>query len=353
MLNPRHNPDGSDEIKDQGIGEETEYHFSEDEFTYQVESDMKSADKQAAATSSSTQGGMQKRFQDMKERVSGLKKNRLPMIVGGVLVLIALIYKMISPSSKEMPGVVMVQNVSSARTMTAANTSSSMLSQPAIIHKEQIQPANASSTAPMPVQSGAPASQPTPTDLQNSSTHLAPVMPVEGQSIATKSGVVPASQVESKLSQVNQSNEAMLNQMQAEYLQKLNDYAAQNKNLTDEVKTLTNRISALESELNQLLQALMKTNIAAQVSANSPPDVQNTETTPSQTSEVRLPYTVQAIIPGRAWLRSESGETLTVSEGDNLKEGGRVSKIDPYDGIVEITIGKKTVALSYGNNEQP
>jgi hypothetical protein len=65
--------------------------------------------------------------------------------------------------------------------------------------------------------------------------------------------------------------------------------------------------------------------------------------------EAKSPYNVQAIIPGRAWLRAENGETLTVTEGDLIKDLGRVSKIDPYDGVVEINTGTKVISLAYGN----
>ncbi len=58
---------------------------------------------------------------------------------------------------------------------------------------------------------------------------------------------------------------------------------------------------------------------------------------------------MQAIIPGRAWLKSDSGDTVTVAEGDLLKGYGRVTKIDPYDGVVTIDNGNRIVTLSYGS----
>ena len=60
---------------------------------------------------------------------------------------------------------------------------------------------------------------------------------------------------------------------------------------------------------------------------------------------------MQAIIPGRAWLRTENGETITVAEGDMLKSLGRVTKIDPYDGTILIDTGVKVLTLTYGNGE--
>ena len=42
------------------------------------------------------------------------------------------------------------------------------------------------------------------------------------------------------------------------------------------------------------------------------------------------------------------GEYEHISEGDTVKSLGRVTKIDPYDGIVEINTGRKVISLSYG-----
>ena len=49
-------------------------------------------------------------------------------------------------------------------------------------------------------------------------------------------------------------------------------------------------------------------------------------------------------------VESESGETVTVAEGDALKGYGRIAKIDPYDGVVMIDTGTRTISLSYGVN---
>ncbi|HSF71811.1 MAG TPA: hypothetical protein VLA25_05920, partial [Methylotenera sp.] len=48
---------------------------------------------------------------------------------------------------------------------------------------------------------------------------------------------------------------------------------------------------------------------------------------------------VYAIIPGRAWLRSSNGKTITVTEGDNVGEYGKVLKIDAGNGVVVTSSG--------------
>ncbi|MGD9592643.1 MAG: hypothetical protein AB7V32_08995 [Candidatus Berkiella sp.] len=48
---------------------------------------------------------------------------------------------------------------------------------------------------------------------------------------------------------------------------------------------------------------------------------------------------VHAIIPGRAWLRTVDGKTITVTEGDSIGEYGKVLKIDAPNGLVITTSG--------------
>src|SRR3990167_1827300 len=104
----------------------------------------------------------------------------------------------------------------------------------------------------------------------------------------------------------------------------------------------------MESQMNQLVQVL--TRGGSQASANSaattPAAAQQAMPAQPQVSEIKVTYSVQAIIPGRAWLRSENGETVTVAEGDTIKDLGRVTKIDPYDGVVEVNMGNRVVSLS-------
>jgi intracellular multiplication protein IcmG len=127
-----------------------------------------------------------------------------------------------------------------------------------------------------------------------------------------------------------------MSQLQADYSRQINEYASQNRALQDQMQSLNARVAGMESQLAQLLQALMHP-------AQAAPKEHET------TVEQRITFNVQAIIPGRAWLKSASGETVTVAEGDVVRDLGRITKIDPYDGVVEINTGNKVVALSYGN----
>ena len=98
--------------------------------------------------------------------------------------------------------------------------------------------------------------------------------------------------------------------------------------------------------MNQLIQTLTQQfqgGASASAAIQPPASVEQAGPPP------RIPYTVQAIIPGRAWLRAKNGDTVTVAEGDDIKGIGRVTKIDPYDGVVEVNVQGRSVSLTYGN----
>lgn len=180
---------------------------------------------------------------------------------------------------------------------------------------------------------------------------IAPTAPPKEEPQGVAANQTPKTPLETVSDRLN-SNEKAIAQLAADYTQKINDFSQQNRMLQDQMQTLNTRISTLESQLNQLTQAILSqaashtnnTNAAANPineAVNQPVEGENHTT--------KTNYSVQAIIPGRAWLRAGDGETLTVAEGDNIKGLGRVTRIDPYDGIVEVSVGNKTVTISYGN----
>jgi len=56
-------------------------------------------------------------------------------------------------------------------------------------------------------------------------------------------------------------------------------------------------------------------------------------------------YYVKAVVPGRAWLQSSVGPTITISVGDKLPGYGRVRMIDSQTGQVKMSGGK---VIKYG-----
>ncbi|SRR5579883_191045 len=149
--------------------------------------------------------------------------------------------------------------------------------------------------------------------------------------------------ISDRLASLEQENANLINTIRSQFGQKIADYDAQNKAAQERIQALNRRIAELEATLNKMTQVMRDEGLVRPVMVG--PSVP-----PMRPAEPRMVYTVQAIIPGRAWLKSDSGETVTVAEGDLLKDYGRIIKIDPYDGIVNIDTGGRVISLSYGAN---
>lgn len=277
--------DNGDDKKYDG-SEESEYHFSDDDASYEVETEAHKLTPEPQPKLS------------LGERLSQSRRGIIGVVV--FLILVFIVYKMVIPATT-----VPVTNIANAPATTAQ--------QPSASQQPLVQPGSLANTQPggvIPVQ--APAQQAAP-------TYVAPPLPVG----------------------VSMETQQKLDQLQTDYTQKLNELTAQNQALQGQVQGLTTRLSTMEAELNQLIKVLTR-----QAAQGATADM--TAAVQAQASAQSI-YTVQAIIPGRAWLRSDTGETLTVAEGDMVPSVGRVTKIDPYNGVVVLNTGTKTISISYGN----
>lgn len=365
--------------------DDSEYHFSDDEVHYEVDSE---AAKQNSAASSG--GGLSG---------GGMSKSRRMMIAVVVfLALVFVVYKMVSPTASTPD----ISNITpqQAAPPVAAAPPQQQAPTTAFVSPQNAQPAAQTSALPqmqqpvtqqqgaaetqqMPPQVPSQQMQPPQQVVQMQQPNQQPViqqqiqpptavMPQEvaGQQAYTQQPMpnnsyqvsnVPSSvnlpdsspaaktYIDSSTAQIAAENARLSGQLQAEYVQRLNDYQTQNKNLQDQVQILNSRVASMESEMSQLIQTLTQqlqggAPVAGAVGVEPPKPVTE-QTAPLP----RIPYSVQAIIPGRAWLRANNGDTLTVAEGESIKGIGRVTKIDPYDGVVEINVQGRAVTLSYGD----
>jgi len=161
-----------------------------------------------------------------------------------------------------------------------------------------------------------------------------------------------------RLTALEEQNTKLIAQLNSDYSNKINEFENQDKVMGEQVRAMNSRMAAMEAQMNQLVQALNKAQAPTPSSSPPPASASNSNENPSFTlpGSAVVPasqssYTVQAIIPGRAWLRADNGETVTVAEGDMLRSVGRVTKIDPYDGTIQIDTGNKVVTLTYGNGD--
>lgn len=67
---------------------------------------------------------------------------------------------------------------------------------------------------------------------------------------------------------------------------------------------------------------------------------QSNDSAMASEESVNLVYTVEAIVPGRAWLRMPNGMTQTVTVGDVIPGYGQVVSVDSMDGVVNTSSGK-------------
>lgn len=375
--------------------EESEYHFSDEDVSYEVEPEAAKLSPPPVKES-------------LLNRLSKSKRMIISLVV--FLVLVFVVYKMVSPGTSENTDIAppiqkatsqtitnvpslattvttpapttvtvvaptegpqppptvtiptMKPQVATVQTSTITQTNTVPAAPPAALQlpvAPQIPAAPAAAVASVPAAPAIPAApavavaQAAPTPSLAEQAAVPNVVPMQSPPTSTTPGFVSTTStatplssqvpggVDSAVAQLAASNEKLAAQLRADYMQRLDEFAAQNKNLQNQVQTLTVRLTTMEAEMQKLLQTLLQSN------GNTEPKV--VERQVSVSPGRILPYSVQAIIPGRAWLRADNGETVTVAEGDMIRGAGRVVKIDPYDGVVEVNTGNKVVSLSYGN----
>jgi intracellular multiplication protein IcmG len=351
--------------------EDGEYHFSDDQANYEMEPDeaTQPAEPKASAAVAKTSGG--------------IEQYKRPLIgVAVFVVLIFLVYKITAPAPSTAPGdftqntaapTAAQKSITTVPPKTAQvvpatapqNSAFQPLSQPlgmsssstrGVVQPTQAAPAPTVQTqtvepaAPIVVQTVAPTvpEQPAPAVIvqQQASSAYNPAHPTSEYNNTMVSEPSEIAGLNQRISVLTQQNA----KMQVDYSQKIADYEAQNTALQGKLQDLNMRLASLETTLAHLGRAIQQDTRPS--SGGSARPINMPGSSPAlpmmSSSEPRAAYTVQAIIPGRAWLKSEGGETVTVAEGDTLKGYGRIMKIDPYDGIVELDVGGKVIALSYG-----
>lgn len=115
------------------------------------------------------------------------------------------------------------------------------------------------------------------------------------------------------------------------------------EHLNKTITAMDNRILSLTETVDGLSQDLSnvkKVMTDQDMDLTSPGSVKFSSKKQNQSISNSEPnYTVHAIIPGRAWLKSSSGQILTITEGDKLGNYGTVAVIDSANGLVRTSSG--------------
>jgi DNA-binding FrmR family transcriptional regulator len=122
------------------------------------------------------------------------------------------------------------------------------------------------------------------------------------------------------------------------------------------VSSVESDISSINAKLSMIANKIEAAEAMASVSAQAIPahthsanPLRESQTArayhePEQLSS-RPEYSVEAVVPGRAWLQTKEGRTLTVTVGEEVSGYGRVVAINSYNGKVTMSTGK---VIKYG-----
>lgn len=139
--------------------------------------------------------------------------------------------------------------------------------------------------------------------------------------------------------------------------QELAKLGVASQSMRKELDNLNNQTQNLQSSLDSISSQLAQLNTTVALLADK---VQVQESRWQQAQKKPKPvvakpvvkkehYAIQAIIPGRAWLMSSKGATITVGEGMSIPGYGKVVSIDPKLGCVVMETGD---VIQYSSSDQ-
>lgn len=115
--------------------------------------------------------------------------------------------------------------------------------------------------------------------------------------------------------------------------------------LEQQVQQFNERIEHMQDDVGQVNQDVMKVSqnvrgLTTDVKRIGEPLADQHKTDLAKTDMFANPkFSVHAIIPGRAWLKNQAGNTITVTEGDNLDQYGKILAIDAPNSAVVTSSG--------------
>lgn len=107
--------------------------------------------------------------------------------------------------------------------------------------------------------------------------------------------------------------------------------------MDNRVLGLTETVDALSQDLSNVKKIMTDEDLDLTSSSSSIKFSNKKQAQPLKSNAAE--YSVHAIIPGRAWLKSSSGQILTVTEGDKVSDYGTVAVIDAANGLVRTSSG--------------
>ncbi|MBY0544694.1 MAG: hypothetical protein K2Q14_04005 [Gammaproteobacteria bacterium] len=253
----------------------------------------------------------------------------------GLLFLVGTLYKFIMPNSAETKA----KTSASSPLVNQSNTLSGSSNIIPVSSGPQINTAQPPSSSKTPISLGnmTPASAiPNP-----SSSSIAPVANSSNQGVSTT--LPPSQQETDETSQHTKQLEAQVNQLTQQVSADAQMNAASQAQIAGLIKSVDNmqsQVAKLTIAMQTIVSAASQSNnrqsgfISGAISGNA-----GGGRIAQRVSE----YYVQAIIPGRAWLKNSNGQIITVAPGDAIPGYGTVAAIDAQNGVVIMSTGSKIV----------
>jgi len=113
---------------------------------------------------------------------------------------------------------------------------------------------------------------------------------------------------------------------------KLNATLAKLSGHENALNTLNNKLKSIESRTDEISKFLENQSRVVATQQGEIGELRRVLTELSKKAVVKRVYEVQAIIPGRVWLKTESGKIVTKREGDKLPGYGVIETIDAKRG---------------------
>lgn len=108
--------------------------------------------------------------------------------------------------------------------------------------------------------------------------------------------------------------------------------------LTNTTSTLSKDVGTVKSEVGQVREVLREDGLDINPASLSKGRQGRLEKE-GHIAIAEPEYTVHAVVPGRAWLKSSKGQIVTVAEGDSIGNYGKILVIDAANGVVLTSSG--------------
>lgn len=135
-------------------------------------------------------------------------------------------------------------------------------------------------------------------------------------------------------------------QMPTQPMQPNNQVDSKIEDLQQQVSSMQESLTQSQSTNEQLQKSIAQ--LTAQVQVLSTQLKQNAAMEKQAPRTKKIAFYLRAVVPDRAWVMTNSGETVSVSVGDSLDQYGTIESIDPVYGVVQTSSGRK---ITYGSND--